>query len=204
MYRYILVIVLLITFASSSAFAETIAHRLGITGRVGFAVPVKDDFINGTSETKAGFAGGGGLIYGFNDYLAAEFDVTHMPKLDVKNGGVKTFEAAITDISLGLQYRITPQKKLVPYIGAGADFIKGSLTHVNGASYSVDWTYGGHVNAGLDWFLTKGIALTADFRGVIATSGDIQSGSTAVSEYDPFWVQGMFGARFVLPEQFWK
>ena len=84
----------------------------------------------------------------------------------------------------------------------GADFIKGRLKHVSGNSYDLDWTYGGHVNAGLDWFLTKGIALTADVRAVSAVSGDLLSGSTKVAKYDPFWVQGTFGARFILPEKF--
>jgi len=191
-----------LTLAPSIAMADTIANRLGFTGRVGFGVPVKDDFINGTSETMTGFAAGGGLIYGFKDCLAAELDVTYFPKLDVKNGGVKSYEAKFTDIGIGLQYRITPKSQVVPFVGAGADFIKGRLKHVGGNSYDLDWTYGGHINAGLDWFLTKGIALAADFRAVRAVSGDILSGSTKVSEYDPFFLQGTFGARFILPEKF--
>jgi outer membrane protein len=202
MYKNILIAILVIACASSSAFADTIANRLGFTGRAGVAVPVNDDFINGTSETKAGFAAGGGLIYGFGDYLAAELDVSYLPKLDVKTGGVKSYEARLTDIGLGLQYRITPGRQLVPFVGAGVDFINGRLKHVSGNSYDLDWTYGGHINAGLDWFLTKGVALTADFRAVRAMSGDILSGSSKVSEYDPFWVQGTFGARFILPEKF--
>lgn len=182
--------------------AETIANRFGFTGRVGFTVPVDDDFINGTSDTKTGFAAGGGFIYGLGDYLAAELEVLHFPKLDATIGGVKSYEATLTDIGLGLQYRITPKSQLVPFIGVGADFIKGRLKHVSGNSYDLDWTYGGHANVGLDWFLTKGVALTTDFRFVRAVSGDILSGSAKVSEYDPFWVQGTFGARFILPEKF--
>ncbi|KAA0890463.1 outer membrane beta-barrel protein [Oryzomonas rubra] len=193
----------LVLFAST-AMADTIANRLGFTGKVGFATPVKDDFINGTSETKTGFAGGGGLLYGFGDYVAAELDVTHLPKLDVKNGGSKAYEATLTDIGLGLQCRFIPNGKVVPYIGAGADFIKGSLKHVSGNDYDLDWTYGGHVSAGVDWFLTKGIALTAEARAVRTISGDILSGSTKVGEYDPYWVQGTFGLRMFLPETFWR
>lgn len=197
-------LVIFCTLIASFAMADTIANRLGITGRAGFAAPLNDDFINGTSETKTGFAGGGGLIFGFNNYLATEVDVIQLVKLDVKNNGVKTFEASLTDIGVGLQYRIIPDGKVVPYIGAGADFIKGNLKHVNGDEYDMDWTYGGHACAGVDWFLTKGIALTAEARMVRAISGDILSGSTKVSEYDPFWVQGTIGIRMFLPENFWR
>ena len=199
-----IIILIIISLLANTAFADTIANRLGFSGRIGAAVPVESDseFINGTSETKAGFAANGGLIYGFGDYLAAELDVTYLPKLDVETDGIKNYEATLTDIALGLQYRITPKSIVVPYIGIGADFIKGGLKHVGGKSYTLDWTYGGHANAGLDWFLTKGIALTADIRMVRAVSGDILSGSTKVSEYDPFWVQGTVGVRLILPKEF--
>lgn len=200
--RTILIALSLLTLLSSSASADTIANRFGFTGRIGFAAPVGDDFINGTSETKNGFSAGGGLIYGFGDYLAAELDFTYLPKLDVYTGGTKSYEAALTDIGVGLQWRILPTSPVVPFVGIGADFIKGRLKHVGGNSYDLDWTYGGHANAGLDWFLTKGIALTADFRMVRAISGDVLDGSKKVSEFDPYWVQGTFGARFILPEKF--
>lgn len=80
-------------------------------------------------------------------------------------------------------------------------FLKGNLKHVNGSDYDLDWAWGGHVGTGLDWFLTRGIALTADLRGTIAKSGDINSGSTKVNEYDPFWIQGTVGVRLILPEK---
>lgn len=202
MLRYIFISAFIFTFISTSAFADTIANRLGVTGRLGFATPLKDDFVNGTAETKTGFAGGGGFIYSFGNNLATEVDVIHLPKLDVNKGGIKAYEATITDIGLGLQYRIIPDKKVVPYIGAGFDFIKGSLKHVSGSSYDLDWTYGGHLNAGVDWFLNSSIALTAEARGTLAASGDILSGSTKVGEYNPFWVQGTVGVRLFLPKEF--
>ena len=81
-----IIILIIISLLANTAFADTIANRLGFSGRIGAAVPVESDseFINGTSETKAGFAANGGLIYGFGDYLAAELDVTYLPKLDVE------------------------------------------------------------------------------------------------------------------------
>ena len=59
------------------------------------------------------------------------------------------------------------------------------------------------MNAGLDWFLTKGIALTADLRGVVAVNGDVvnEATSTRVTGYDPYWFQGTLGVRLILPEK---
>ena len=66
--------------------AETINCRLGLTGKFGAIVPLKDSSISGTTfETDTGFTGGGGLIYGIGDSLAAELDVTHAPSMDVED-----------------------------------------------------------------------------------------------------------------------
>lgn len=199
-----LIIISLFLLQTTTALADTIANRFGFTGRVGFAIPesVGDaEFINGNTDTKSGVAWNLGCIYGFNDNLASELEVSILPKLNVDSGGIKAYEAKLTDIAIGLQYRFTPKSQLVPYIGAGVDAMKGSMTHVNGNNYDLDWTYGGHIKVGLDWFLTRGIALTADLRGVVATSGDINKGSTKVTEYDPLWVQGTIGLRLILPEK---
>jgi len=192
----------ILTLLTSTAMAESIAGRLGVTARIGATLPLKDDFIKGTSETNAGIALGGGLIYGFSEFLAADVEVLHMPQLNVQANGVKTYEAALTDVALGVQFRFLTKNKLVPYVGLGPDFITADLKHVNGASYKLDWTFGGHVNLGFDWFITPGIAMTTDVRGVYATDGDVLSNSTKVSEYRPQWFQGTVGVRLMLPEKF--
>jgi len=194
----------LLVIFTTAAFADTIANRFGLTARVGGAIPGKLDdaeFINSTTETEDGVAWNGGFIYGFNDNIAGELEISYLPELDVEINGIKAYEAKIADYAIGLQYRFMPKTQLVPYVGAGFDFINGDLKHVNGNKYDLDWTWGGHVGAGLDWFLTKGIALTADLRGTAAVSGDIERGNTKVNEYDPFWVQGTVGVRLILPEK---
>src|SRR5512138_2732463 len=148
MRKNIILAVIAFSFIATTAMADTIANRVGFTGRVGAAIPLYDYFINTTTETGNGFAWNGGLIYGFNDSLATELEVSYLPKLDVERNGVKSYEAKITDIGVGLQYRIIPKNPVVPYVGAGVDFIKGTLRHVNGNSYDLDWTYGGHVKIG--------------------------------------------------------
>jgi len=204
MFRLIVIGVFILSMFATTAMADTIANRFGFTGRVGFAIPGKlgdAEFINGTTETESGFAWNGGLIYGFNDNIAGELEVSYLPELDVEIGGVKAYEAKLTDLAIGLQYRFMPKNQVVPYVGAGVDFIEGNLKHVNGNSYDLDWTYGGHLSVGLDWFLTRGVALTADLRGTAAVSGDVNRGDTKVNEYDPFWVQATVGVRLILPEK---
>jgi len=201
--RQLLLIILMIIFSTSTVLADNIGGRLGLTGKAGVLMPLKNDFISGTSESKTGFAAGGGLIYGINSNFAAELDITHVPSLDVEISGSKAFEASITDLSLGIQYRFMPEKHLVPFIGAGVDFIKGDLEHVAGNSHDLDWTAGGHVNAGVDYFVTRGIALTADFKGIFAAAGDIKTGSIKVGEYDPTSFVGTFGVRLFLPVNFY-
>ena len=202
MYRSILFTIAALLLIAVNAPAESIDGRFGVTARIGATVPVNDDFIKGTSDTKAGLAVGGGLIYGFSEYVAADVEVLHMPQLDVQASGVKTYEATITDVALGVQLRFLTSNNIVPYIGLGPDFITADLRHVNGTGYKLDWTYGGHVNFGFDWFITPGIAMTADVRGVYAVDGDVLSGSAKVGEFSPQWVQGTVGVRLMLPRKF--
>lgn len=202
MRRLMMFIVTALTLNAVNAMADSISGRFGVTGRIGAAMPLKDEFFKGTSDTEAGFAFGGGLIYGFCEHVAADIDVFHIPQLDVNANGAKSYEAAITDIALGIQYRFFNSGSVVPYIGIGPDFITGDLKHVNGTGYNLDWTYGGHANIGFDWFITPGIAVTTDFRGVYAADGDVVKKSTIVSEYRPRWFQGMIGLRLMLPEKF--
>lgn len=199
---FILTVVSIFTLLSSTAMADSIAGKLGVTARIGATVPLQDDFIKGTSDTKAGLAIGGGLIYGFSEHVAADVEVFHMPQLDVNANGVKTYEAAITDVALGVQFRFFNKNSLVPYVGIGPDFITADLKHVNGNGYTLDWTYGGHVSLGFDWFITPGIAVTTDVRGVYAADGDVLSGSAKVSEYRPQWFQAAVGVRLMIPERF--
>ncbi len=186
---------------SGTAAAASIDGRLGFFGKAGGLIPLKDDFISSTSDSKAGFAAGAGLIYGICRGFAVDLDVTHVPELNVDIGGAKAYEASFTDAALGAQYRFDNGGRLAPYLGLGADFIKGDLTHVSGAKYDMDWTFGGHVEAGLDYFLTRGIALFADFRGVYAADGDLKSGDTKVGTYRPLFFVGTLGLRLFLPER---
>ncbi|WP_224982583.1 porin family protein [Geomonas agri] len=182
---------------TSNVFAAGIDGRIGLTGKLGFQMPLQDDLISGTTKSGTGFAAGGGLIYGFGSNFAAELDITHAPSLSVENGSGKVGDVTLTDFSLGLQYRFTPDRQLVPYLGAGVDFIQGSFTNKYNGKFDLSWTTGGHVSAGVDYFVTRGIALTAELKGVFAPTGDLKS---TANEYDPTSFLGMVGVRLFLPE----
>ena len=201
MRRLILIATLLLTMTATTAMADSIDHRLGLNGRIGFIVPLADGDINGASFwlSEAGFAAGGGLIYGFGKNFAAEIDAARVPNLDIFSGnGSKVAEANYTDLSIGLQYRIMPEKHLVPYIGVGGDFIKADIKDA-----AMDWAFGGHVNVGLDYFLTKGVALNLDCKAVMAPKSDIVMNGVNVGTFDPTSVITTFGVRLVLAEKWW-
>jgi len=203
MRRFIILIPALLSLITCNAMAASIDGMLGLTGRAGVIVPLKDSDINGTSfETEAGFTGGGGLIYGISKNLAVELDVMHATSLDVKIAGSKVGDAQSTDIALGIQYRFLEDRRLVPYVGIGADFIKGNIQ-----DSSLDWTYGGHMNGGIDFFITKCIVLTAEVRYVAGVKSDIIKNDIIVGKYDPMNIVGTLGVRLFLPkdwESSWK
>ena len=193
-------LILLILCSAATAAADTLDKRLGIYGKAGAVYPLQDDFVNGTDDSETTFATGGGLIFGLNPSLALELDVSYVPQMDLDIGGSKGYEAEFTDVALGMQYRFTPESRLVPYLGAGVDFITGDLEHVSGTSYDLDWTVGGHVSAGLDFFLNRGIALNVEVRGILAPEGDVEAGDSNVAEYDPSSIIATVGLRLFLPE----
>jgi outer membrane protein len=199
--RTIIIMALALVLVGASAFADSLNGRFGITGKGGGLVPLQDDFIRGTTDAKAGVAAGGGMIFGLGRNFAIEFDGTHVMNLEGNNAGAKAYDASFTDLALGIQYRVASENRLVPFFGAGVDFIKGQLKNSLGTRIDLDWTEGGHVNLGLDYFLTRGIALSLELRGMLAFEGDLKGFDT---KYDPTSCLGTLGIRLILPEKtFW-
>ncbi len=178
-----------LTMAAGAAHAEDIKGRLGITGRFGFAVPADSDAFGYRVSTDVGFVGGGGLIYGVTDNIALEADVTH-----ASYGSTPDFGFNTTDISLGAQYRFlnVPVPHLVPFAGGGLDIL------VNGADGAdVDTVVGAHVKGGVDYFITKDLAATAEMKWVIAPNADVHDFTgVKVGNFDPMNFSMMFGARY--------
>lgn len=179
-----------ISLATGSALADSIKGRAGATLRIGFTAPSDSDFENYRIQPDLGVIGGGGLLYGWDDTWALEFDITHSAYgSDFPNGG-NAGDFNVTNFSLGGQYRFTPANKLVPYIGGGLDILVNEYEQ-----YDVDTTVGIHVSGGVDYFLMKSLAATAEVKAVIAPETDIKGGGKR-GNFDPSNVATTFGVRY--------
>jgi outer membrane protein len=181
-----------VALTAGTSMADSIKGRLGVTGRIGFLLPAdnESDFFN--NKTDAGFIGGGGLIYGLDDHFAAELDVTRT------SFGSETGDFGVTNVSLGGQYRFAlSNRQLVPYLGVGMDILVSDYDPKDGSRRDVDTTVGAHVSAGVDYFLLKQLALSAQAKLVVAPDADITNRfGNHVGNFDPTSFSGTAGIRY--------
>lgn len=209
---------------SNTAMAESIAGKFGVTVRGG-ASYIADSELNAEAanflgankdiEADTGWTIGGGFMYGITDNLAVTFDVNYLQtELEVSEAGGSgraTFGTLQTvDFAFGAQWRFTPQSRFVPYVGAGVDVmwnnvdVDSEFEDIVGGDVNldVDYTFGAHLSAGVDYFITPNIALNAEIRGLLSTKGDItadEDDDDAVAEYNPSNISGFVGIRFFFP-----
>lgn len=187
-----------VALSASTAMAENIKGRLGVTGRIGFVVPADSDIgpTKSKLETDAGFVGGGGFIYGIDRNIAAELDVTHSSFSSELHDESFKGDFDVINIGLGAQYRFAiNQPNLTPYAGAGLDIIISDFNRSNGSGrYDVDTTVGLHVKGGIDYFLTRQVALNAEGKLVVAPETDIKGSDNG--NFDPTGFTGTVGVRF--------
>lgn len=183
-------LIAVLTLAAGSALADNINGRLGVTGRLGFIVPADSDIDGFNVSTDTGIIGGGGLIYGLTKDVALELDITH-----AAYGSSPGVDFNTTNISLGAQYRFIdlPHRQLVPFVGGGLDIL------VNGVSdgLDADTVVGAHVKGGVDYFITREFAATAEMKGVLAPDADIHDPfGRKVGNFDPMSFSMTFGVRY--------
>jgi len=195
---FLLCTVAMLALAGGTAMADSIKGRVGVTGRIGVIYPSDSDIGGINQETDAGMIGGGGFIYGVNDNIAVEFDITHAGFGSSRPfpgpANKSTFET--TDISFGGQYRFLnlPNSSVVPYVGGGLDFLVNG-TNIAGAD--VDNVLGVHLSGGVDYFILKQLAVGGEFRGVVAPTADIiNAGGAKAGNFDPMSISVIFGARY--------
>lgn len=187
-------VMLCLLLIAGTAAAESIKGKLGVTGRLGFVIPSNSEVgWYDDVETDPGFHGGGGLIFGVSDNLALEFEATHH-WFDADGG----LEFSTTGLSLGVQYRFNNPSlgKLVPYVGGGVDLLMSDASDAFGGSADVDTVPGAHANGGIDYFITKQLALNADVKVVIAPDADIKDLGIKVGSFDPTSFATTIGFRF--------
>ena len=195
-------VALVVALSAGSVLAESIEHKFGVTGRLGFLNPSDSDFNNFKLETDVGFVGGGGIIYGFNKNIAFEFDITHSWFGSNLPSGGGTGDFSITNFSFGAQYRFAdPYPKLTPYVGAGLDVLlndyEGSSS-IASDNADVDTAIGVHISGGVDYFIMKNVAINAELKGVLAPEVDIKrsSGGFTGGNFDPSYLSGTLGVRY--------
>lgn len=184
-----------VSLTSGTAMADSIQGRLGVTGKLGLLIPADSnaEFTSyRTSETDAGFAFGGGLLYGIDNRFAAELDVTN------SYFGSDTGDFDVTNISFGGQYRFTyaQDKRIVPYAGAGLDIIATDYDANLGGRRHVDTILGVHASGGVDFFIEKQVALTAETKIVLAPDADITEDGYRSGKFDPSSFSATVGIRY--------
>jgi outer membrane protein len=194
----LLSLVAALAISAGPALAENIKGRVGITGLLGFNIPADNDFGPDKSklESDAGFIGGGGFIYGIDKNFAAEMIITHTNfNAETPTRSVKG-DFDVINIALGGQYRFAVDvPHLVPYVGAGLDIVLSDFDPNNHVHHDVNTTVGVHASGGIDYFLTRSLAVTAEARAVIAPETDITGPGTR-GNFDPSSFSGLVGARF--------
>ncbi len=152
-----------VSLTAGTAMADSIKGRLGVTGNIGFISPADNNSDFYHNRTDEGFIAGGGIIYGFDDHIAIEMNVTRT------DFGSETGDFGVTNLSLGAQYRFAlSRRQLVPYAGFGIDLLASDYDPYDGTGRDVDTTAGGHVSGGIDYFLQKNLVLTAEAKLVAA------------------------------------
>ncbi len=197
---FMLCLAVMIILPAGTVMADSIKGRLGLTGRIGFVIPADSDINGSKVDTDTGFIGGGGFIYGITDNIAAELDITHSSYttsslFTLSPFGKSDFDT--TNISLGAQFRFInlPVSKLVPYAGGGFDILVNDAS--TGGISDIDTVVGVHVSGGVDYFILKELAVTAEIKGVLAPDADIHNSVGAkIGNFDPDNFSMTFGIRY--------
>ncbi len=185
---------LVIALTTGTAMADSIKGKVGVTGRLGFVVPSDGVYASGSNlndyRSNVGIVYGGGFLYGVDQNWAAELDITNS-HFDLDHFGGTGPSADMINIAMGAQYRFIPQEKLVPYIGFGLDVLVNDLD-----GFDVDPTVAAHVSGGVDYFLRKNLALTAEAKIVAGQEADIKYNGDRVGRFSTTNFNTTFGVRF--------
>lgn len=222
MKKIILIVFSILFLFSNVAMADSTAGKFGVTLRGGVGYFLNSEFTNAavanldvdtTIKGGTGWTAGTGFMYGITENFSVDFDIIYsqVSVTATPVGGInQTLGTGKTiDFSFGGQWRFTPKKPFVPYAGAGFDFMinrfdLNSAYSTPGDSIDVDNTFGVHLNAGADFFVTPKIALNAEFRYLYSANGDMTrkypgDPDTVVATYSPSNFSGFAGVRFFFP-----
>lgn len=182
-------VLLLAAPLAGKASAEDLRGRIAVSGKLGITNPAESetDTLNGRMvvSTDAGLIGGVGVLFGVDDNVAVELEVSRST-FDASSFG----DADVTDVSIGAQYRFPGRQLVVPYVGAGLDVLINDLDN----KYT-NTTVGAHVSGGLDCFMNRQVALNLELKGVESFEADVD-GPNGTGKFDPSALSFTIGARF--------
>jgi outer membrane protein len=181
----------LTAFVAGNVAADELRGRLAVTGRVGVTNAANGEFNHpdGTLvvSTDAGIIGGGGFLFGVDENVAVELDITRSAYHTSRFG-----QAEVTNLSIGAQYRLPEKQRVIPYGGAGVDVLINDLP-----DHTANTVLGVHIALGVDYLLMRQVALNAELKGVEAFSADVKDFSgSKVGKFDPSNAAFTVGARF--------
>lgn len=188
-------ILLAMLVVTGTARAEDLRGRFALYAKVGVINPADAE-----SSTLApghqvvvssdpGPVFGGGLLYGLDDNVAFELEITRSTFHTSDFG-----DAEIKDLSVGGQYRFPERARLAPYLGGGVDVL---INDLDGPRISaVDTVLGVHLCGGVDYFATRQFVLNAELRGVEAFSANVNDLTGGkVGSFDPSNLTFSIGVR---------
>jgi len=182
---------LMTAFVAGNAAADDLRGKVAVTAKIGVTNPANSERPSplGTLvvDTDAGIIGGGGILFGVDDNIAVEMDVT---RSSFHTSGFGT--AGVTNVSVGGQYRFPERQRLIPYVGAGVDVL---ISDLNDATYTKT-VVGMHLAGGLDYMVQRHLALNAEVKGVEAFTTDVRAFNGAkIGEFDPSSLSFTVGVR---------
>ena len=183
--------VLITAALAGTAAAEGLRGRLAATGRLGITNPAESEKNSDAGRlvvpTDAGIIGGGGFMFGVDETIAVELNLTRSTYHTSGFG-----RADVTNLSVGAQYRFPERQRLVPYGGGGVDVLINDLSQ----GYA-NTTIGAHLSGGVDYVVNRQVALNAELKGVESFSADVEAGNgTKLGKFDPSSLSLTFGVRF--------
>ncbi|UFS71626.1 porin family protein [Geomonas sp. RF6] len=176
---------------AGNLWAQDLQGRVAVTGRIGAMIPA-----DGTADvpagkviidTDAGFVGGGGVLFGVNEEIAIEMDVTH-----ASFGTSAWGDVDLTTLAFSAQYRLPERNQIVPYLGGGVDVLMPDIS-----DGSADTVMGVHLAAGLDFFLNRQLAINVEVKGTEGFESDLRANDgRKIGNFDPTNLSTTVGARF--------
>lgn len=180
---------LLAAATSGNAGAEELRGRIAVSGKIGITNPAESELDSAAGRlvvsSDVGLIGGLGLMFGVDDNVAVEVEVSRS-SYDTSHFG----EADVTDISVGAQYRFPERQRLVPYLGAGLDVLVNDV----GNKYT-NTTVGAHLSAGVDCLMNRQMALNLEIKGIESFKADVDGPNGQDGDFDPSNVSVTVGVR---------